>query len=203
MFGNDDFWKAEKLLNKEEVQQLLDLTSRQPDTDLPRVKTWIIDPSILKDKITLLFGEHEASVTIKTWYDTSRLHADGNDHEFTMYIPLHTTLPDESSGVGIFNAKWRGDYTVFGDYNPDDHMPIKTDTEGLEDVHTLPKLKFDKWKHFGHIPKRFLEYLEVLEYYPFEIGTGLIWDPTYLHCSSQWTQPGHTRTHLLVAVKLI
>jgi hypothetical protein len=202
-----DRWCVKNAFSSNKIQQLLDITTKRlPDSSIPnRVDTWVVeDTDIIRDELEYIFAGNyaEASVTIKTWYDTSRLHGDGNDFHYSVYVPLQTTATEPTSVV-LFNAKWYEDYAIFDKSKGQttDGKPVLDTLDGIQKVDKELLQGFDKYA-LKHIPKQFLDQIDVVDSFDFVVGNAYVWEPTYLHCSSFWQNKQQSRTHLLVALKL-
>jgi len=127
----------EQVASPSEVQEMVDIT-QNTNPDLERknakgelmVKTWFAT-DIMRNKYqhifdNLLDGSVEIQeCSIKTWYKSSQIHTDGNDYDFTVYIPLSVESADNyvmleneeniNSSLILYNAQLNDVNTLFLD----------------------------------------------------------------------------------------
>ena len=159
--------------------------------------------------------------SIKQWHQPSRLHSDGNDYDYTLYIPLEITpapnyvmLDGESnisSSLILFNAQNDDVNTIFLDVlesTAESGRKIKNNLDDIKDIRprgpkaneSMPIRKYNNYL-LEHIPEKFRT-LKRMNIFPYVLGLGIAFKPQYLHCSNFWPPYLSTRTHLLASINL-
>lgn len=153
------------------------------------------------DKLKDLIGEFD--VRAIQFFDVTSphvLHNDDDSHYPNTYKAVTLPLYIEGEGVPklVFFDQYyyHGPVKLFNGRKKDPEVfynqPL-TEYSKLENINTNPIPEYLKGKLLGHLKDKWLEGLSIQSYFPWIIGSGIIFDSLQIHCASNFLAEGVTR----------
>lgn len=111
----DELWVKPNFLSQDKIDTLVNIKDVFPTTTAgQRTKNWELDDlEFFEEELVDLFNGpvYNVKITMKEWKDFSRVHADGNNYDYTVYVPISFTKKtidelDTTKRFGIFRARY-------------------------------------------------------------------------------------------------